>query len=428
MRLLIVSFAFPPHNSIGAVRVSKTAKYLLKHGHDVRILAAKDQPYPATLPLEIPPPQIVYSKWLSLRKTSKNTMGETTAKSTAVNGKATSKTAGTTALKDKLITLSRTLLYFPDAYIGWFPFAVPAAAALFKDWRPDFILASSPPFTSLLVAARLSRKHNVPWVADLRDLWVDNHYHKNPAWRKIVEEKLERRVLSSAAGVVTVSTPLAEVVRRKYGKPTAVVLNGFDSDDYPAQAATASGKDYLRIIYTGVVYEGKRDPSLLFKALRELGALAEKVRVVFYGAGLGIVRELAVHHEVGHLVEVNNPIPYGESLKMQREADILLLLLWNDLAERGVYTGKLFEYMGARRPIMVVGGAETVAAELVRERRLGIVAKDSIEIANQLRKWIEQKQRCGSIAALPEEIVAGVSREEQTRVLEDYLCAILQQH
>ena len=38
MKVLIVSFAFPPSNVIGAVRVGKLARYLDHRGHDVRVL------------------------------------------------------------------------------------------------------------------------------------------------------------------------------------------------------------------------------------------------------------------------------------------------------------------------------------------------------------------------------------------------------
>src|SRR3954470_13508009 len=68
MRILIVSYAFPPFNSIGGVRVGKTAKYLVHAGHDVRVIAAQDQPFAPTLPLEIPEQNVRYTRWLNIRK------------------------------------------------------------------------------------------------------------------------------------------------------------------------------------------------------------------------------------------------------------------------------------------------------------------------------------------------------------------------
>jgi glycosyltransferase involved in cell wall biosynthesis len=424
MRLLIVSYAFPPFNSIGGVRVGKTVKFLLDFGHDVRVLTARDQPFRPTLPLEIPSEKIIYSKWLSVRKGSAGTHKAVETRTSTSGGRRNSARLKAT-LRQFVSYPYKTLLDFPDSNIGWLPYAVADAARLFKSWKPELMLASSPPPTSLLVAHRLARKFGIPWVADLRDLWIDHPYYEQPAWRKAIEERLERRVLSSAAGMVTVSEPLAERLKEKYQKQAAVVLNGFDQADYPKNSEVPFNDGQLRILYTGMIYPGKRDPSPLFEALQSLGALAERVRVVFYGVFLEGVRPLAARYGVEHLVEVREPVPYKESLKMQTEADVLLLLLWTDPTERGVYTGKLFEYMGARRPILAVGGTGSVAADLIRARRVGFALDEPASIAAQLKEWLAQKQERGAIPALEDETIIGVSREEQTRALEDYLFQVL---
>jgi glycosyltransferase involved in cell wall biosynthesis len=424
MRLLVISYAFPPYNSIGGVRVGKTVKYLLDFGHDVRVLTAQEQPFLPTLPVEIPAERITYTKWLSVRRGSPVTR-QSVGAGASRNGSSGRGTKLKTALKQVLSSSYKNLLDFPDSNIGWLPYAVSAASRLFESWKPELMLASSPPPTSLVVAYRLARKFGVPWVADLRDLWMDHPYYKPPGWRKAVEERLERRVLSSAAGMVTVSEPLAETLKAKFGKQAAVVLNGFDPADYPVNSEVPFDDGRLKILYTGMIYPGKRDPSPLFEALRRLGPLAERVRVVFHGNFLETVHPMAERYGVAHLVEVNEPVPYKESLQMQASADVLLLLLWSDSTERGVYTGKMFEYMGARRPILAVGGTETVAADLIRERGVGMALDTPTRIAEQLERWIKQKQMSGAIPSLRPETIARVSREEQTRVLEKYLIDVL---
>jgi glycosyltransferase involved in cell wall biosynthesis len=423
MRILIVSYIFPPFNCIGSVRVGKTAKYLLKFGHDVRVLTAQDQPFPPTLQLEVPTENVIYSRSLNVRKPAEVMLGKgahAEAENRPPHGRLRS------AMKQALGFPLRTFVYFPDANVGWLPFALSAGARLLEEWKADLILASSPPPTALLVARRLAKSFGIPWIADLRDLWVDHHYYNQPSWRKVVEARMERRVLSSAAALVTVSEPLAEILRAKYRKPTKIVLNGFDPADYPARSDLAFNNGNIRILYTGVTYPGRQDASMLFAALRQLGPLAEQVRVTFYGSYLNTIREKAAEHGVQHLVEINAPISYKESLKAQSEADILLLLLWTDPAERGIYTGKLFEYIGAHRPILAVGGADCVAAELIRSRNAGVVMSDPGKIAAQLEKWIQLKQKTGIIPGLPDESAAGISREEQARSLEVFLCATLQ--
>lgn len=431
MRLLIISYVFPPFNSIGGLRVGKTAKYLVEHGHDVRVLTAEEQPYPPTAPLEIPRELVIYTRWVGLSKFvgggSKGGRAAAAVKDgrrAAVEGAAPDGGAART-LKKSLATFARALLYFPDAYVGWTPFAVRAASRLIEGWRPDVILASSPPPTSLLVARRVSRRHGIPWVADLRDLWLEQHNYHQPPWRKHVEKKLERRVLASAAGLVTVSQPWAETLQARHGKAAAVVPNGFDPSDYPADVEVPFRDGRVEIVYTGLVYQGGQDPSPLFEALLELGPLAEKVRVVFYGTYVHDLRALAARHGVERLVEVSPLVPHREALKIQMEADVLLLLLWNDPKERGVFPAKVFEYLGARRPILTLGGAGSAAAQFVRETCGGLVTDDPRQIAAHLRELIAQKRERGTIPAPAGQNVAGVTREERTKSLEAYLCEVL---
>lgn len=442
MRLLIISFAFPPYNSIGGVRVGKTAKYLTRFGHDVRVLTARDQPFKPTLPVELPAEKITYTRWLTLRRSAPMADSQPTPsdqnrtaapasrnRGAPADSSQTDAPAAARSLRQSLARHVKALIDFPDSNAGWLPYAVSEAARLAKGWRPELVFASSPPPTSLLVASRLAKKFDVPWVADLRDLWLDHPYYDQPAWRVGVEARLERRVLGSAAGFVTVSQPLADRLLEKYGREAAVVLNGYDMADYPpaGEVSTTPTGGPLRILYTGMIYPGRRDPSPLFAALRLMGARARRVRVVFHGFFLESARSLAREHGVEHLVEVNPPVPYKESLRMQTEADVLLLLLWSDPTERGVYTGKLFEYLGARRPVLAVGGVDTVAADLVRERNAGAALDDPAEIAAQLGRWINLKETAGAIPALPADVGRGLSREEQTRALEDYFRHVLAQ-
>ena len=222
-------------------------------------------------------------------------------------------------------------------------------------------------------------------------------------------------------GLVTVSDPLAEVLRAKYGLPTEVVLNGFDAEDFSSANASTSCPEQLRIVYTGMIYEGRRDPAPLFEAIRRLGPAGANVRVEFYGRYLDVARQLAARYDIGDRVEIRGNVPYRESLTIQQSADILLLLLWDDPRERGVYTGKLFEYLGSRRPILTLGAKDNVAAALVARRGAGYVSNDPSAIARRLETWLEEKRERGGVAAPPSEARFGLSREDQTRRLERFL-------
>ena len=368
MRILLVSHFFPPFNSIGAVRTGKTAKYLRQLGHDVRVLTTADQSLQATLPLDIPASEVIYTPWLNVNRPVELALGGRGR--VATHGYAAG--SSTPNFVRKLGLFYKHLTNLPDGQIGWYPYAVSAGRRLMRDWHPDVIYASAMPVTSLLVAHALARGSGVPWVAELRDLWLDNPYLDLPPWRRRIEHSLEERVLGSARGLVTISEPLAETLRKRFAVPVEVVTNGFDPEDYPAAAAPAQ-EDRVRIVYTGMIYEGRRDPSPLFQAVASLGEFVANVRIAFYGRYLGVVDSLAQRYGIRDCVEIHEPVPHREALRIQAEADLLLLLLWDNPRERGSFTGKVFEYLGARRPILAVGPADNVASTLILERKAGMV-------------------------------------------------------
>lgn len=418
MKILLVSYYFPPNNAIGAVRAGKFAKYLISQGHEVRVLTTSGTGLPQSLPVEIPEDQITYTRTIDLDRLPFKLLRTRTTQAWQDAG-------GESGIVGRLAKFYKTFVTIPDGQIGWLPFALREGRRILSRWRPDLIFASAMPFTSLLIAHRLSRKFETPWVAELRDLWVDSHYYEQPRWRRFFEDRLERAALSSARALVTVSEPLAQTLRRKYGKPTAVVLNGFDPEDYSVTAQPRRGPaDRVHILYTGLIYPGRRDPSPLFEALRRLGSKKRHFLVSFYGRRLPTVTGLAKQYGVTDVVESNEPVSYKDITQLQLGADVLLLLLWDSPAEHGVFTGKLFEYLGARRPILSLGLGTGVAAELIRERKAGLVSNDPERIAEQLRAWLREKQETGKVAALPESVTANLSRDEQFAHLQSFLKSI----
>jgi glycosyltransferase involved in cell wall biosynthesis len=417
MRLLAFSYFFPPHNSIGAVRVGKTMKYLHAAGVDVRVVSAGDQPLQATLPLEIPEDRVTYTRWVDVNAPALLLAGGRSR--IQAQGYAFRQKPG---LVSRLSGWYRAVVNVPDAQIGWLPFAMRAGERLIAERRPDLLFASHSPATALIAASRLSRRHGIPWVADLRDLWMENHDYIPGGLRGVLERKLERRILESASGLVTVSEPLADTLRRKVNVPVEVVTNGFDPPDFPDTAPPVDRSAPLRLVYTGIIYPGRYDPTALFAAMRMVGDEGVDVRVSFYGRYNGrALQEMAEAAGVAGQVQVNEPVAYRESLRLQREADVLLLLTWKDPTQPGEFSGKLFEYLGAGRPVLASGWGGNVAGQLVRARGAGVVADEPEEVAAQLRRWADEKRRTGTVAPAPPQASAGYSRREQTAKLEAFL-------
>jgi len=425
VRILIFAWYFPPANTMGALRIGKLAKYLHGAGHDIRVVCAKDVPFPQTLPVEIPAELIHYTKWLDvnglpravtrlrnrLRGTGDAAAGRPALTPPAAALQARSGGGGLLRGASRLYT---SLLNRPDSQIGWLPYAVAAGKRILAHWRPDMIFASAPPFTVLLAGGHLARRFGIPWIAEYRDRWVEDPYTEQSSFGRWVDTRFENIVVRDVAGIVTVSEPWAADYRRRFGRPVEVVYNGFDPNDFPAELpAPDRDAERLEILYAGTIYPDRRDPTPLFRALKLLGPDARHVRISFYGPTPDLVQAIVAREGVAPFVAIHGSVTYARSLALQAAADVLLLMQWNDPKEAGNVPGKLFEYLAARRPILGLGLTTGVPARFLRERQAGVLLNDPAAIAEQLRRWIAEKRAAGSIALLPSSVRDGLSRSEQ---------------
>src|SRR3546814_11546741 len=104
-------------------------------------------------------------------------------------------------------------------------------------------------------------------------------------------------MVRQAAALTTVSEPWAETYRARYGKPVAVIYNGYDPADQAVGGETVEHggwpeRDLLRIIHTGGIYRGRRDPSPLFDAISRHADLKRPARAVFYGLATAYIPAL----------------------------------------------------------------------------------------------------------------------------------------
>ncbi len=443
LKILIVSWYFPPVNTIGALRVGKFARYLIEHGHDVGVVAGSRWGHPETLPLGVSLERVVYADWfdvnaLANRVRSLLTRGRRSPEGLAAapspppsSENSTPEAAQSRSIGRMLLSRASDIYFYllnlPDSHIGWLPGANRGCRQISRNWRPDLIFGSGPPFTALLACRRLSTRLGVPWIAELRDRWADDPYGEVPSWRAALDQWLERRVLNTSAALVTVTEPWAKFYREKYEKPVATIYNGYDPLDFPLENAHdgATGDPNLVIGYTGGIYPGIRDPSPLFDALRILGELGERCRIIFCGTDPNHVLPLAQRAGVPHLVEVRKGVPYKQSLAFQQSSDVLLLMQWNDPREEGNCPGKFFEYIASLRPVLVLGLENGVPATIVRQRSAGFCSNDPRAIASQLRQWLAEKEQFGRVRALPTSAREGLSRTIQYEKLEVFLHEIV---
>lgn len=426
MKILIVSWYFPPCNTMGALRIGKLAKFLVGQGHDVRIVCARDQPYAMTLPVEVPKDIVYYSRWgnvnvvpikvQELRVWLKKKLGrgpEPAAGADAAPAQSPA-TPSSPGLLRRILAFYQHATNIPDGMIGWLPHALRAGRRATDGWRPDVVFASAPPFTTLIAGRLIARRVGAPLVIEYRDRWLEDPYGYTPPFRRWIDEKLENWCAAPARGIVTVSGPWQDDYRARWSKPVVVAYNGFDPDDLAGfdDIAPDIGAT-LNILYTGILYPDRRDPAPLFRALAAMPEARDRIRVDFYGANVEQLQAEIAAYGLEGIVAVHPGVPFRESLRLQRRADVLLLLQWNNVLERGNVPGKVFEYLAARRPVLGIGYEDGVPARLLRERAAGRVINDPAAIAAYLRELLAEKARTGALPLLPDSVSAGLSRPEQ---------------
>ncbi len=422
MRILLISYYFPPYNCVGAVRPAKFAKFLERQGHDVRVISARNQPFLKGLELPVDESHVVYTPWINVNSPVEFLLGG--RKRVARQGFIQS--GGNRGLVKKIGMAYKAIAHIPDGQIGWFGFAVCEGRRILKRQQFDLIFASAPPFTGLMVARQLSKEFHLPWVAEFRDLWSDNHNYTYPRWRRLIDQTMERRTMNTAAAIVTVSKPLARALNEKYQVPAVVAMNGYDPEDFLNGTDKQDIATELRLVYTGNIYPEHNDVDLLLDGIRRFCETGGKITVDFIGRNLGDAKAKATKCGLEQVCNFLPPVPHKEAIARQCNADILLFFCWQGSAQAGVYTSKLFEYMGARRPILAVGDPLTEAAGMIKERGAGTITDNAEMIVHALSGWAQIKRQHGSLPRLPDKVAYGLTRDEQFKPIQKLLMELQQ--
>ena len=430
-RVLVVTYYFPPAGGPGVQRTLKTVRYLRESGFEPVVLTVEAGAYPSRdegLLDDVPPGVQV------IRTAAPDPFalyGRLTGRSGAA-AVPTGAVDGDGGWAARLAVWVRANVFLPDARVGWVPFAKHAGRKALGDaYRASepfaAVLTSGPPHSAHLVGRRL-RRSGVPWVADFRDPWTAINYADSlPTTRlaRRLDTRLERRVLRGADAVTTVSPTWARLLEATGGLAAGavhVVHNGVDEADLAAAEGVAVRDDAFVLAHVGSLY-ATRNPEALWAAVRRLRERGEAERLVVRLVGRvdDAVRRSA--EASGAPVEVVPYVAHDRAVREMARAALLLLSVEPFEADRGMVTGKLYEYLAAGRPVVGVGPVAGDAAALLAETGGGAMhARDDIDgLARAVRQhhdaWAEGAPRAGA----PWAAVAPYTRRAQTARLADVI-------
>ncbi len=323
----------------------------------------------------------------------------------------------------KSLNVASQFFFVPDNKIAWKRKACRAATELLRREKFDLIFATTPPYTDFLVGLHLKKKFGLPLVLDYRDAWLDNPYHFyfTPLHRWL-HHRLEKRVLRACDKIITINRRIKELLLIRYPflqyQDVEIISQGFDPSDFELNGATRpSGKRKMRITYSGTFID-KRSPKSFLRALskvfQEQPDLRDGIEACFVGhfreENLKLVRRLGLQN----VVKVVGYVDHGDCVRHLMSSDVLWLIVGKGRGEDMMSTGKLFEYLGARKPILgcVPDG---VAKTTIQDSGAGVVADpDNVDAIASAIKLLYKRFEAGTLVSPSEDYVEKFNRKRLT--------------
>ena len=276
----------------------------------------------------------------------------------AFRPKKTTTTGVANATNNKLLSFIRGNFFTPDAKVLWVKPSVEFLTDYLTENPVDVIISTGPPHSMHLIAQQLIESFDIPWMADLRDPWTDLYYNKEffqLGFAKRKNKRFEEKVLKSADVVVTVGNELKKYFER-FNSNVEVIPNGFDDEVEHDKEIKLSQK--FSLSYIGLLPKSSLPANLLMAIqclIDENSDFKNDIELNFIGDIHESVSALIHELQLSNYTNFFGYVPHKEAIKYQKSAQVLLVLIPNVNGNKGIITGKVFEYMAANRPILALG-------------------------------------------------------------------------
>lgn len=354
-KVICLSYHYPPFGGVAVQRILRFTRYLREQGFECHVICA-EPPRAASVPLdpelveEVPPQVKIHRLRTYEPECFVNNWSHPWDK-----------------VRRNFFKIFAAML-IPDDQAMWIDQAAGAAIKLAREISADVLFATGPPFSTLLAGQRAAEMSKLPLVVDFRDDWtlLRRHLKTLPNSRQLREEELEQRVLRTAAGVITVTPPLADEMKARSPYPERVHLlpNGFDPEHFAGLSANSPDG----VVFSAGSLYARREPAGFFQAWGRFQQQGGKLRFELAGP---------VADDCRHYFPVDRTdcrwlgfLPHREVRRRLVQASLNLAWLDPYLSVQS-YTGKLLEYLGAGRPVLMLGAPQSAAAELLEKSGLG---------------------------------------------------------
>jgi len=418
MKVLIITYYWPPSGGPGVQRWLKFVKYLPDFGIQPVVLTVdpSQAEYPVldqSLEADVTPGLEVYRTGCKgVYDWYKKLTGSKTA---PYSGFANESNPG---LLQKTARFIRGNFFLPDARRGWIRYAFAEACRIIEKHGIDTIITTGPPHSTHLTGLKIKKKYDAKWIVDFRDPWTTIYYNDSlyqTQWAQKINRRCEQSVLDACDHLLLVADD-REMLNIASSKVT-FIPNGFDDVDFHNKRPSLP--DIFTICYTGTIAGNYPTDKLLeaFRALRYEFAF----RLRFVGKVTNNIQKKMVD-QLGDSVEFVDFVPHNEAINFMMSSIVLLLVIPQADNNKFILTGKVFEYLATGRPVLLVGPTESIAARIIRQANAGeAFAYDDVEgVKNYLLR--QYQNRIKGIDPTPDwEVIRQFSRKRLTQRLAEII-------
>lgn len=373
-RVLIISYYWPPAGGISIIRPLKLVKYLRSYGWEPVICTAKKPHYPfedntsgpdvpkdiEIIKVPIVEPYEIYKKLTGQKEKS-----------------ALADVIQNTPKRSFLHALSvwiRGNFFIPDARCLWINPVVKEVTTYLKKYPVDAIITTGPPHSVNRIGYLLKKKLNLPWLADFQDPWTQVDYYQHFKISSLAHKrhrKMENKVFEHADLITIVSDSWKTDLQSIGAINVEVIPLGFDPDDFNENVNLDK---YFTLTHLGLLGQD-RNPFTLLNVIRDIcnknRDFASKFRLQLVGKVNEDIKQqildLRLEDQVIYIGQVNR----YRALQIMQSSQLLLLLLNKAENVSGRIPGKVFEYFGAKRPILSMGPKGTDVDSMLVDTSLG---------------------------------------------------------
>ena len=348
-KVLVISYYFPPMGLSGVQRTLKFTKYFKDYNWEPTVLTTSDIAY--------------YAHDNSLLKE----VEDANVNIVRVGGgdiNSLLKKNGTVKIPRekirKLFSYISSTFFIPDNKVGWSKKALVKAREILRNEKFDIIYVTAPPFSSVYMAVELKKEFRIPLVIDYRDLWYESYFSFYPTlFHKSMNKKMEYNALKEADKITVTNRSIKEKLLNTYKflsfDDVIIISHGYDPKDFENLEPVAKTNSRLIIAYSGIFME-YNTPKYFLKAFKEISLekpeIAANIELHFIGLLRIENQKLIRKLHLEEFVKDFGYIEHSDAVRQLISSDVCWFMIGNKKNIDALRPGKLYEYIGAKKPII----------------------------------------------------------------------------